>query len=118
MRVEARSVIQAEAVLRRRGYEVAVQTAVRCVEPGQVIPPTELRPLACASCGDQLSGLTIEKASVRCPECSFQQPLVVRDPEMLMGERPMHPAVLLLAGIGLLSVGLLALVIHGVILSL
>lgn len=85
MRVEARSVIQAEAILRRLGYEVQIQSAVRSTEPGQIIPPAVLKPLKCSSCGYQLTGLTIEKAFVCCPECSFHQPLAVWDPEVTAG---------------------------------
>lgn len=117
LRVEARSAIQAEAILRRRGYEMAVQTAVRCARPGQIISPAELHPLACRSCGYLLSGLTIERASVCCPECSFDQPLVCWNADAPPGDRP-HVLVILLAVVGGLAIGFIALIALAVIVSL
>lgn len=118
LQVEARSVIQAEAILRRRGYEVAVQTAMRSAQPGQTIPPAELRPLACTSCGYQLSGLMIEKASVCCPECSFQQPVVAWSFDAPLVAARIHPLVIVLAVIGGLAIGLVALVVLLIMMSL
>tara|TARA_R110000782_G_scaffold101029_10_gene187540 strand:- start:29267 stop:29812 length:546 start_codon:yes stop_codon:yes gene_type:complete len=111
MRVEARSAIQAQAILRRRGYEMALESAVRSVGPGQVIPPAELKQLACASCGYELAGLTIEKASVCCPECSFQQPLMVWDPDLAAGRPQTGCVTQVLAIFGFLTIVLILFII-------
>jgi len=107
MRIEARSAIQAEAILRRLGYEIQVQSAVRSTEPGQIIPPAELKPLTCSSCGYQLSGLTIEKASVCCPECSFHQPIAAWDPEVAAGRAQAGCVTQALAIFGFLTIVLI-----------
>lgn len=114
MRVEARSVIQAEAILRRLGYEVQIESAVRSTEPGQVIAPADLKPLTCSSCGYQLSGLTIEKSFVCCPECSFRQPLAVWDPEYAAGKSHVGCVTQALAIIGSLTIVLILLLIISV----
>lgn len=100
LRVEARSAIQAQAIMRRRGYEMAVETAMRVSGVSDFVGPAQIRPLACARCGYALSGLTIDRATVTCPECSYPQALVVWDPENHGQPRGAHWIVYVLAAIG------------------
>lgn len=100
MRVQARSLLQADAVLRRRGYEMAKQTAMQTEGQPDLIGPAHLKPLVCASCGYQLSGLMIDKAYVICPECSNPQGLIVWSPELVPEKTPIHGLVIALAIIG------------------
>jgi DNA-directed RNA polymerase subunit RPC12/RpoP len=74
--VSARSAIQAEAILRRKGYEVKIESAkMTCSDPDD-IGQADLKPIQCSRCGYQLSGLVIDSASVLCPECNFKQLIV------------------------------------------
>lgn len=102
VKVEARSQLQAEAILRRRGYEMALCTAMRVAEPGEMIPPAALQPLACARCGYGLVGLVIEEASVVCPECSYPQPLLSWVPEMAQVRDRLHVVIWIFAVLGML----------------
>lgn len=111
MRVEARSAIQAQAIMRRRGYEMSVETAMRVAGESDFVGPAQIRPLACARCGYALSGLTIDRASVRCPECAYPQALVVWDPENHGQPRKTHWIVYLFAAIGVLFTLLIGLLI-------
>jgi len=65
--------------------------------------PATLRPLVCARCGYALTGLTIESASVICPECSFPQPLVAWNSDGLNQPEMAHPVLWLFAIIGVLA---------------
>jgi predicted Zn-ribbon and HTH transcriptional regulator len=116
MRVEARSAIQAQAIMRRRGYEMAVDTAMRVSGESDFVGPAQIRPLACARCGYALSGLTIDRASVTCPECAYPQALIVWDPENQGQHRQAHWIVYVFAAIGGLFTLLIALLIIGVFL--
>ena len=107
MRVQARSILQAEAVLRRRGYEMAKQTAMRPDGQPDLVSPAHLRPLVCASWGYQLSGLMIDRAYVICPECSNPQGLIIWSPELVPEKSPIHGLVIALAIIGGISVVLI-----------
>jgi predicted Zn-ribbon and HTH transcriptional regulator len=108
-KIEARSVLQAEAILRRLGYEMNMDTAVQVAEPGEPVPPLTLEPLKCASCGYGLSGLTIRDASVICPECSYPQPLIVWSRDLTNRHKKTHPLVVLFAGIGMFVTGIILL---------
>lgn len=109
--MEARSIIQAEAILRRQGYEMATQTAMRA-EPGdRSALPGELRPLSCTSCGYGLTGLTIEHASVICPECSYPQPLIAWNHEQAQAMHRPPFVIYLFAAVGMLGTGLVLLVV-------
>jgi predicted Zn-ribbon and HTH transcriptional regulator len=108
-KIEARSVLQAEAILRRLGYEMNMDTAVQVAEPGEPVPPLTLEPLKCASCGYGLSGLTIRDASVICPECSYPQPLVVWKQDLSNRYIKKHAFLVIFAVIGMLFSGLILL---------
>lgn len=40
----------------------------------------KLKPLVCSNCGYALAGLTLDKASVTCPECSHSHSLSTMSP--------------------------------------
>jgi len=103
MRVEARSVIQAEAILRRNGYETSLPSAMVVSAQPDTMRPATLAPLVCARCNYQLAGLTIESASVICPECSYPQPLVAWNPDILGNPEEAHPLLWLFAIIGVIA---------------
>ncbi|MEM9560295.1 MAG: hypothetical protein AAF995_08305 [Planctomycetota bacterium] len=73
-RVEARSLLQAEAILRRRGFETDTARAVPVKEPADEATFAS-PPLVCRKCGYPLDGVQISIDSARCPECGFDQPL-------------------------------------------
>jgi len=81
MFVEARTAIQAEAILRRKGYEMVLQSAMIVSREPQLIDSAELQAIKCEQCGYPLTGLILEPASVVCPECAFRQPLIPWGPE-------------------------------------
>ncbi|MFG0246177.1 MAG: hypothetical protein ACF8MF_09035 [Phycisphaerales bacterium JB052] len=106
--IRARSVLQAEAIMRRQGYEMATQTAMS-IGAGKTgkMPgperPAALKPLLCANCGYELAGLTIERASVTCTECSYSQPLVAwTDEQSRMIDRN-HPVMGIFVIIGIIA---------------
>ncbi|MDF1809562.1 MAG: hypothetical protein P1U42_07700 [Phycisphaerales bacterium] len=110
MRVAARSAIQADAILRRQGYESLIESA-RVVnakpDPEQI---AQLKPLECARCGYLLAGLTIESSSVTCPECSYQQSLVAWKPEIVASlQESKNILISIFAAIGIVTVVILAL---------
>ncbi|MFT5423970.1 MAG: hypothetical protein ACI89L_001762 [Phycisphaerales bacterium] len=111
IKVEARSELQAEAILRRRGYEMALWTALRVAKPGELIPPATLQPLACARCGYGLVGLVIEEAAVICPECSYPQPLVAWGPAVDQTRSRLNVLIWVFAVIGMLATGLVLLIV-------
>ena len=76
VRVAARSALQAEAILRRRGVDVQLSTA------RLVGDPPDARQLSCLDCGYQLDGLTVRNSLVVCPECGSTQLLTVIDPAL------------------------------------
>ena len=86
-RVAARSVLQAEAILRRQGFEVDTAGS-RVVDA----PPDDLDsipmvpgPLKCVRCGYELNGLTVIDAVIECPECGHGQVLLAYRPETGVG---------------------------------
>ncbi|MFG0243992.1 MAG: hypothetical protein ACF8R9_14485 [Phycisphaerales bacterium JB054] len=86
-RVAARSVLQAEAILRRQGF--VVDTAGSRVVNA---PPDDLNsipmvpgPLKCVRCGYELNGLTVIDAVIECPECGHGQVLLAYRPETGVG---------------------------------
>jgi len=111
IRVAARSEIQAEAILRRSGYESVVPSMTRVPGPGDPVPPATLRPIVCTRCGYGLAGLTLESSAVLCPECSYPQPLVAWSKELADGAAGPHAIVWLFAIIGMLGSGFIVLVI-------
>ncbi len=108
-KIEARSALQAEAILRRLGYEMQMDTAMEVSGPSEQVPPLTLEPLKCASCGYGLTGLTIHDASVICPECSYPQPLIVWNRDLTNRYKKTHPLVVLFAGIGMFVTGIILL---------
>lgn len=74
-RVAARSVLQAEAILRRKGFEVdmagsrVVDARPDDLDRVQMVPGM----LNCTHCGYVLNGLTVHDAVIDCPECGFGQ---------------------------------------------
>lgn len=110
-RVAARSAIQADAIVRRMGYEMQTGTAKKVNEQADSILPVKLQPILCTRCGYELSGLTILDASVICPECSFSQPLVAWSHEEASKFDRNHPIMGIFAAIGMLVVVSLTLII-------
>ena len=86
MRVRAKSVLQAEAIMRRKGYEISRESAKVSDDQPSHIDHARLRPLACSQCGYELAGLTLERASVLCPECNTHQSLMIWTSDVL--EKP------------------------------
>ncbi|MFK7759555.1 MAG: hypothetical protein AB8C13_06385 [Phycisphaerales bacterium] len=103
MRVSARSAIQAAAILNRKGYEMAVQTAMRVSSEPDTISIAQLQPLECVQCGYALAGLQLNKASVTCPECSYPQPLFVWRAEQNKAVDKNHPIIGIFAVIGMVG---------------
>ncbi len=117
MRVAARSALQAQAILRRLGYETVLESAITVSAQPDTMRPATLQPLVCARCGYELVGLTIESASVICPECSFSQPLVTWSPEMNTRESSNHPLIGIFAVIGMVGVLFVLFIIFMVLLT-
>jgi len=86
-RVAARSVLQAEAILRRRGYVVDAAGSRMLDAPPDDLDavPMVPGPLKCVRCGYTLNGLTLNDAMVECPECGHGQVLLVYRPETGVG---------------------------------
>ncbi|MHA7813751.1 MAG: hypothetical protein ACX94C_10210 [Phycisphaerales bacterium] len=105
IKVRASSVIQAEAIMRRRGFEMATQSAILSDGDPARLPYSSklLKPLVCSNCGYALAGLTLETGSVTCTECTYTQPLLAYSPDpkgLLDGH---HPIVVLFTIIGILA---------------
>jgi len=79
---------------------MAKQTAMQSDGQPDLIRPAHLRPLECANCKYPLTGLTIDRAYVICPECSSPQGLIVWSPEVAPEKSPMHGLVVAFAIIG------------------
>lgn len=82
VRVAARSALQAEAILRRRGVEVQIENA-RLVgdAPDGTLPVAARGQLSCLDCGYHLDGLTVQDSIIVCPECGSPQLLAVIEPD-------------------------------------
>lgn len=78
--VRATSALQADAILRRRGYETNMADAVVIDAEARLVAAT-VRDIICFGCGYSLEGIAIEGGSARCPECGHRQPLAVLIPE-------------------------------------
>ena len=111
MNVEARSVTQAQAIVGRKGYEMAIDTAILMNRPDWVFASSKPPPLCCTSCGYSLAGLMIEETTVICPECSYPQPIFAwtRDQEGVMSKK--HPIIDIFAVIGMAGTSLVFLLI-------
>ncbi len=111
--VRASSIIQAEAIMRRRGYEMAKDSAMRSDGKPTHLPGKEylLKPLACSKCGYSLQGLTLDRASVTCIECTHTQPLIAYVPENTGMIDRNHPVIGLFAIIGIIATILFLLLI-------
>jgi len=110
MCVEARSALQAQAILRRNGYEMVIESAMIVSANPHTIAPSRLEPLKCDRCGYSLNGLVIDSASVTCPECWYPQPLVAWAPDIQSRSDQNHPAVWIFAFIGMITFGLIVFV--------
>lgn len=111
-RMHAASILQAEAILRRRGYELATHSAVLVDGDPTVLPGDLLKPIVCTKCGYSLSGLTIDRTSVICTECAHVQPLVVYKPEKnaeIIDRN--HPIIGIFAVIGILTTIILTILV-------
>lgn len=109
-RVAARSAIQAQAILRRQGYEAVLETAL--VVDAQPEPKTiaKLQPVRCVRCNYLLTGLSIESSHVTCPECAYQQPIVAWNPNIQTRVDHNHPVIWIFTYMGMVAFGLVALV--------
>ncbi len=85
--VAAQSPMQADAILRRQGYETLTGSVQRTRKNAQPISPSRPQPVACTKCGYDLDGLTIESTHIRCPECAFNQTLLSWSPEVEVGTK-------------------------------
>ena len=89
--------------MRRKGYEIAKPTAMKTRANPDHIDFAQLKPLVCGICGYELSGLTIERASVICPECANPQPLMLWDAELASRIDRNHPLVGIFMMIGIIT---------------
>ncbi len=80
LQVEARSALQAEAILRRRGYDVEFGSSRIIEGPADSIPPASPPLPQCTRCHYPLDGLLLKSAVVECPECGFGQVLIAWSP--------------------------------------
>ena len=111
-RIEARSAAQADAVLRRVGYEMQTGTAYLSPENWSTVMPNEPPPVTCTQCGYSLDGLSIDGARVTCPECAFGQVVVSWSPEFGIETNNSYESLKnCLALFGLLSLVLIGIVI-------
>lgn len=104
--VEARSAIQAEAILRRDGYESILMSARRVDKIPDPRTPAKLKDPRCSRCGYQLSGLVIEESVVVCPECAFRQPVIVWHPDAALKKDSGSGILMVFAIIGMITVTL------------
>jgi len=113
MTVRASSIIQAEAIMRRRGFEMAKDSAMRSDGQPTFLPGKNyaLKPLVCSKCGYSLEGLTLDRASVTCIECTHTQPLIAYVPENSGMIDKHHPIIGLFAIIGIIATILFLLLI-------
>lgn len=111
MKVRASSIPQADAIMRRRGFEIATQSAILADGQPDTLPSSrlKLKPLVCSNCGYALAGLTLEKASVTCTECSHSQPLMHYSPDPHGMIDRNHPIIGVLAVIGAIALVLIML---------
>lgn len=111
--VRASSIIQAEAIMRRRGYEMAKDSALRSDGRPTHIPGRKhaIKPLVCSKCGYALQGLTLDRASVTCIECTHTQPLIAFVPENSGMIDKNHPVIGIFAIIGIIATILFLLLI-------
>lgn len=106
--VPATSATQADAILRRMGFEMQTGTATRARHAPSQIMPAKAMPLRCASCAFELDGLVIKDGHARCPECGFHQLVVAWT--TALETRAEHGALVgCLAIIGALAITLVAL---------
>jgi DNA-directed RNA polymerase subunit RPC12/RpoP len=83
-RIEARSVLRAEAILRRAGLEVDAAACRRTDRPPESLDDIRRLtpgPLLCQRCGYALEGLIVRQSLVECPECGFGQVVLAYVPE-------------------------------------
>ncbi len=113
MTIRASSIIQAEAIMRRRGFEMAKDSALRSDGKPTHLPGKTyaLKPLVCSKCGYSLQGLTLDRASVTCTECTHTQPLITYVPENTGMIDRNHPVIGLFAIIGIIATILFLLLI-------
>ncbi len=97
--------------MRRLGYEMASQSAFKSDTQPDPARPAELSPLVCARCGYELSGLTIQRASVICTECAYPQPIIAWTPERSRLIDRNHPLMGIFVVIGILATILFGLLI-------
>lgn len=117
LNVQARSAIQAQAILNRKGYEVAVQTTMKVDAQPDPIHHAQLEPIICGRCGYELSGLTIDRAYVNCPECSYVQGLVTWAPEVTAKRPKLYGVMIFFAFLGMICTALMGLLFMAIYLS-
>lgn len=117
MKISARSPIQAQAKLNRKGYEMALQTALKVLAESDTIEIAKLEAIKCVKCGYELAGLRLESSSVNCPECAYQQPLLVWRRDQPTGIDKNHPVIGIFAVIGAMVVTLIAIPLVFVLLA-
>ena len=118
LKISARSPIQAQAKLNRKGYEVAIQTAMRVQAEPDTIDPAQLEAIKCVKCGYELAGLRLDLSSVKCPECSYRQPLLVWRRDQPSGIDKNHPVMGIFVIIGIWASIAFAVVFVMIILAL
>ena len=96
---------------------MAMQTAMKVEENPESISNAKLQSLACSQCGYALAGLVLDRASVKCPECSFEQPLMVWNRVARGKIDQNHPLMGCFAIIGLVVMGLFFLLVLSAVVS-
>lgn len=111
--IHASSILQAEAIMRRRGFEMAKSSAMRSDGQPTNLPGRKyaLKPLVCSRCGYALKGLTLDRASVTCTECTYTQPLIAYIPENSGMMDRNHPVIGVFTIIGIIATILFLLLI-------
>ncbi|MEZ6241867.1 MAG: hypothetical protein R3B57_02390 [Phycisphaerales bacterium] len=110
LRVAARSAIQAEAILRRQGYDVSPEGARTVAGSPDPFTPAVPPPLRCGKCGYELDGLVVHQAIIQCPECAFAQVVTCWGPAAVSEPSMPRVVVYLFAIIGGIVVALFSLV--------
>lgn len=112
----ARSANQADAILRRMGYEMQTGTAYISPESWPELAPKSPLPLKCTNCGYLLDGLILNGSRIDCPECDYGQVLVSWTPEHIYDTySPFHIIRNLLAIVGLITAVLFAVVLFAAV---
>ncbi|GJM19688.1 MAG: hypothetical protein DHS20C14_19010 [Phycisphaeraceae bacterium] len=115
-RVQARSAIQAEAILNRIGYECDRSKARVVVETPDTLTPAAPALLTCQHCGHDLDGLPTRAAVITCPECGHAQAVAIWSAKNRAAITPWRSVVNILAILGVFFLAIFLSMVLGAVL--